>query len=99
MSNHTPGPWQVIDGHYPGFLKIIGASFEPSIVTCATDLDFKDFCARTADAHLMASAPELLEALETLKDAFIIAVGDKSPYAKSALELPLAAIAKARGES
>ena len=64
MSKHTEGPWKVVDGHYPGFLKIVGTSFEPSIVLVATDLDFKDFCTRTADAHLMASSPDMYSALE-----------------------------------
>ena len=63
---HTPGPWKVVDGYYPGFIKIVGASFEPSIVLTATDLDFKDYCRRTADAQLMAAAPDLLKALERI---------------------------------
>lgn len=67
MSGHTPGPWSVVDGHYPGFLKIIGPSFDISIVTTAVDIDFKGFCARTSDARLIAAAPELLEALESVK--------------------------------
>ncbi|WP_371355564.1 hypothetical protein ACA087_00605 [Pseudomonas chlororaphis] len=63
MDMHTPGPWAVVDGYYPGFIKIAGPAFDISIVTSAADLDFKDFCARTADAKLIAAAPELLEAL------------------------------------
>lgn len=66
MSNakHTPGPWSVTRGHYPGFLYIRGASFGIPVVTHANDLDSKDTLARTADAHLIAAAPDLLEALE-----------------------------------
>jgi len=64
MIGHTKGPWSVHPGHYPGFLVVKGASFNISVVTTARDLDFNDFCARRADAHLIAAAPDLLEALE-----------------------------------
>jgi hypothetical protein len=50
-----------------------------------------------ANARLIAAAPELLESLEKLKEAFIVAVGDKSPFAKVALGIASEAIAKARG--
>lgn len=63
MSGHTPGPWTVVDGHYPSFIEVKGPSFTVSIVVSATDLDFNDFMVRHADARLIAAAPELLEAL------------------------------------
>jgi hypothetical protein len=69
-SSHTPGPWKVVDGHYPGFIKIVGASFEPSIVLSATDLDLADYWRRTADARLMAAAPDLLAAAQKTVDAW-----------------------------
>ena len=56
--------WKVVDGYYPGFLNIVGASYTVSIVTSATDLTLEDYVNRTNDAHLMAAAPDLLEALE-----------------------------------
>ncbi|MEQ0949305.1 hypothetical protein ABLR35_12430 [Pseudomonas aeruginosa] len=62
--NHTPGPWVVVDGHYPSFIEIKGPSFSISVVTTALDLDFNDYMSRTADARLIAAAPELLEALQ-----------------------------------
>lgn len=58
--------WKVVDGYYPGFLNIVGASYTVSIVTTATDLTLEDYVNRTNDAHLMAAAPDLLEALENL---------------------------------
>lgn len=61
--------WQVVDGYYPGFLNIVGASYTVSIVTSATDLTLEDYVNRTNDAHLMAAAPDLLEALEKALDA------------------------------
>ncbi len=62
--SHTPGPWVVVDGHYPSFIEIKGPSFGISVVTTALDLDFNDYMSRTADARLIAAAPELLEALQ-----------------------------------
>lgn len=61
--------WKVVDGYYPGFLDIVGASYTVSIVTSATDLTLEDYVNRTNDAHLMAAAPDLLEALEKALDA------------------------------
>ena len=58
--------WKVVDGYYPGFLNIVGASYTVSIVTSATDLTLEDYVNRTNDAHLMAAAPKLLKALEKL---------------------------------
>ena len=63
MSAHTPGPWSVIDGHYPQFREIKGPSFTISIVLSATDLDFSDYLKREADAQLIAAAPDMLAAL------------------------------------
>ena len=61
--------WKVVDGYYPGFLNIVGASYTVSIVTSATDLALEDYVNRTNDAHLMDAAPDLLEALEKALDA------------------------------
>ena len=59
--------WKVVDGYYPGFLNIVGASYTVSIVTSATDLTLEDYVNRTNDAHLMAAAPDLLDAIELLE--------------------------------
>ncbi|UYB71591.1 hypothetical protein NBH81_03575 [Aeromonas veronii] len=40
---------------------------------------------------------ELLVALEKLRGAFVMAAGDKSPFAKSAIQMADEAIAKAKG--
>lgn len=96
MSNHTPGPWTVVDGHYPGFLDINGPSFKISIITSASDLDFNDFLKRSADAHLIAAAPELLEALEMAME-----IGDQCSrgFLGKFQAKARAAIAKARVKS
>ena len=60
----TQGQWEVADGHYPSFKEIKGPSFNVSIVVSATDLDFKDYMARTADAeHIAACNPTTILAL------------------------------------
>lgn len=44
-----------------------------------------------------AVAPDFIESLARFREAFVIAVGDKSPFAKVALSELDSAIAKARG--
>lgn len=95
--------WKVVDGYYPGFLNIVGASYTVSIVTSATDLTIEDYVNRTNDAHLMAAAPDLLEALEAILP-FIprtsASEGGASKYSENvkAADMVRAAINKARGQ-
>lgn len=88
---HTPGPWTVVDGHYPSFREINGPSFKISIVMSATDLDFSDYIKREADAQLIAAAPELLEALQQ------VCLAHK--FGERLNETVCAAIAKATGST
>lgn len=62
-TKHTPGPWTVINSHYPAIQEISGPSFKISCVMWATDLTEDDYQKRNADLHLIAAAPELLEIL------------------------------------
>jgi len=64
-TQHTPGPWSVTNGHYPSFKQIRGPSFKISVVMWATDLTEDDYRKRDADMHLIAAAPDLLDALNT----------------------------------
>lgn len=89
--------WKVVDGYYPGFLNIVGASYAVSIVTSATDLTLEDYVNRTNDAHLMAAAQDLLEALEKTIDEYGTA-GDGWPRNNKALRDARAVISKARGQ-
>ncbi|MBP3935041.1 MAG: hypothetical protein J6D44_14405 [Pseudomonas sp.] len=93
--------WKVVDGYYPGFLNIVGASYTVSIVTSATDLTLEDYVNRANDAHLMAAAPDLLEALEVMIFA-AAAVAVPHDGERKALQMSvdhaLKALAKARGQ-
>lgn len=98
MSNHTPGPWKVVDGHYPCMKEISGPSFRINIVMSATDIDFNDAVKRDADARLIAAAPELLSILKTLCALDESEVFVKRPWEETFAEAR-AAIAKATGEN
>ena len=66
-AKHTPGPWRIQD-EYDGTLPIDGWSeqAEESCEICRVSLDMLDEQERAANAALIAAAPELLAALETL---------------------------------
>jgi hypothetical protein len=90
MSKHTPGPWE-IEGHYHfGYKWISGPEHSQlaQVVWCMEYEDRSPSC--EANAHLIAAAPDLLEALEIALDF----AGD-AWWAEKAE----AAIEKARGES
>lgn len=99
MSNetkHTPGPWYAHWGH-PTTSRVasikspsryVGLEVADVYGTDERDLDNEN----TANAHLIAAAPELLEALEALEDAGYL----NDIYAPTA-EKVRAAITKARG--
>lgn len=95
--------WKVVDGYYPGFLNIVGASYTVSIVTSATDLTLEDYVSRTNDAHLMAAAPDLLEALEAILPFVPMTSASERGASKysanvKAADMVRAAINKARGK-
>lgn len=97
--------WKVVDGYYPGFLNIVGASYTVSIVTSATDLTLEDYVNRTNDAHLMAAAPDLLEALDALvkinedhNNSIQGVIGTPPGWNDSYLDAARKALARARGQ-
>jgi len=88
----TPGPWSV--SQYMDDLWVSpGPKHEKNI---AKIVNFGGE-AYQANAYLVSAAPDLLEALEKLRAAFVVAVGDKSPFAKVALGITDSAINKAKG--
>lgn len=103
MNKHTPAPWLMArnDCHSGGMATIhhcIGNDW----IEIWTDTWCTEGCELTeermeANAMLMLAAPDILEALENLRAAFVTAVGEVSPFATCALADVDAAISKARG--
>jgi hypothetical protein len=91
MSNHTPGPWEIKRHFDPGYKNISAQKHTAlaQVVWCMEDEDRSPSC--EANAHLIAAAPELLEALERVKatGVFLGAIPQ---------QMVDAAIAKAKGE-
>lgn len=102
MSKHTPGPWTF--GHYGMSALWVGPDHEQKpVARVPHDSDDEARDESRENARLMAAAPELLEALQTLlpmlvdwHDDFPDCVGDKEA---PALKAARAAIAKAMGEA
>lgn len=100
----TKGPWEVVDGYYPSFIEIkCGEMMDISICWHATDLSYSDGVERRANAHLMASAPELYKMVEILIGNYqeVASVLEHDGYKTSYLEDAKAVdalLAKARGE-
>jgi hypothetical protein len=97
---HTPGPWRI--GRKPYFVAA-GAKGRTSIAHCiwtgsdasqATNPSFEE---AIANAHLIASAPELLAALENM----VKVQGGEGEYDSELayFEQARAAVAKAKGGS
>ena len=66
MSKHTPGPWEIEEHYHSGYRWISGPKHSQlaQVVWCMSYEDRSPEC--EANAHLIAAAPELLEALENL---------------------------------
>ena len=101
---HTPGPWRpVIDSDFtPGIdADDIGESIVvigPSDVS--TDLGIWGRCREEAEAnaHLIAAAPDLLEALQTLNLVIgLTPIAGNKDALQEACDIARAAIAKAEG--
>lgn len=93
MTAHTPGPW-TLDTVANGWM----------LVANGQDITAEAFDATEADARLIAAAPELLEALQSLTRALAEAgldtmPGDTMADVRTASEDALATIAKAEGRA
>ena len=89
MSKHTKGPWRYTVSEGSNYCRIY----------CHNSPHWGDnlrgYCGE-ANARLISAAPDLLEALETLRDEIIDTTWDNS--FRSALDKATAAIFKAKGE-
>jgi hypothetical protein len=96
---HTPGPWRV-GSWYDGRLPIVVADLaDRSIIAELTGAKR----AHEANAHLIAAAPDLLEALEGAQKALrkalpFLPADSESIFCGEWLDEINAAIAKAKGE-
>ena len=84
-NQHTPGPWKHDEKW--GLIKYGKTEI------CALH------SGNEANAHLIASAPDLLEALRFLLADYIAIQGDKLTGSTVPIEMAQAAIAKAKGEA
>lgn len=91
MSGHTPGPWYALKNHRNA-LSRIEYELGGERYTLASELS-------TADAALIAAAPELLDALRSVGDLGLLDSDEKnSEYCNDELAKARAAILKALGD-
>jgi hypothetical protein len=89
MNKFTPGPWHRIDGDRNVY-SASGAICKNPVILCGGS------AARNweANARLIASAPDLLEALDLM-----VTTHDEGGWPSATIVIARAAIARARGES
>jgi hypothetical protein len=99
MTKHTPGPWKW-DGDVWNYNKKEEAPWLiDTIGSHVPILGGTIRCAKEADARLIAAAPELLETLHVIVDAFdSLPPTHEARYAHLKINTARAAIAKATGE-
>lgn len=86
---HTPGAWHIFTAACSPDQRAIGDETENRIIALIDKSDEQD----EANAHLIAAAPELLEALENLVRNFT-----QEPDPHGDLKKAKAVIKKAKGE-
>ena len=100
QNTHTPGPWSVSELEARGEPSEFYIFIEPGVAVIERKVKGHDGC-DMPDAHLIAAAPELLEALEdALADLEYLAKAPDSAYARpddGSISAARAAIAKATG--
>jgi hypothetical protein len=111
MIKHTPSPWVIEYGTHDGYDCMTGAFTVKAGEQCIAkvdqtdygqphcDYEFKSELAET-NTHLIAAAPELLEALEALcieTEDYMRINNLGNPEEKHNIKMARAAIAKAKG--
>lgn len=94
VAKHTPGPWYVSSSN---FNHIIVSEADGTTVGWTTNYPPPENARGEANAHLIAAAPDLLEALEALADDHEF--GATGTIRQDHLRAARLAIAKARGQS
>ena len=103
-ATHTPGPWSALPGHSCiGFIDII--SRLDGVVAQVTQSDNSPSETDIANAHLIAAAPDLLEACVAMiewdarEEDHAVDFHARMMLCKAAFQKARAAIAKAEGRS
>lgn len=98
MTNHTPGPWKVHDEY--GSIGSITNADGSIVVAQAQQVEPRSQAVRVANAHLIASAPDLLLALERITSSYrsLLTRRPVRDVDETLAEVD-AAIRKARGET
>lgn len=102
---HTPGPWEhchASDGRC-ACGRIYSTSTDTEVASLASDEDAAQGDERVANAHLIAAAPDMLDALEGILAHYVALAesGDAgfwNPEMEPQVLAARAAIKKARGE-
>ncbi len=94
MTKHTVGPWHVVDGRW---IMAEVPEWEAKVARVER-VGWGGECDKTeANARLLAAAPELLEALETLRDMIDSFDEKLLSSGRDKMDAAEAAIKKARG--
>ena len=98
MAEYTPGPWYISSVSETQVFAV-GERSICSAGGYATNAPGENYASENrANAHLIASAPELLEALEACKHLVIVHTGPDDNIAQTAIKLAEKALAKAKGQ-
>lgn len=106
MSKHTPEPWKVFNAwqdHRDQSIQFTRIGNDETTILHAEDTQVEIVVPNEADLHLIAAAPELLQALVLIDETFVadcIATnaGVDLEYAAKLRNIARAVIAKAKGE-
>ena len=95
MSKHTPGPWRwwackETESASNDYIQIAAGLKHVAQIKIASITEH--------DMRLIAAAPELLDALKLMRDAFLDTEGSHGTLEQTATDAADAAIAKATGE-
>ena len=97
---HTKGPWGIVSGVLVDSTKNTHRPVEVAGLCIAHFSGGSTAQQHQVDnAHLIAAAPELLEALEYMASACVLSPDADWPQGEDPLSVARAAIAKARGET
>lgn len=88
MSKYTPGPWRLerIENDSGYIVHLCPVDGETQSILTVVEYESVKFAAvyKDADAFLIAAAPDLLEALKSLHERYVAAIGNEGPEALAA---------------